>query len=274
MHAFILSAYSLIRRKRVVINIRSTPIISMKWKIAFRFSNAVITLSDDIKHHIIKNCNKGLLTVQPQKVVTVPSIVELSSVNTPEIILPHECIRIGYFAHFNKLKNQLGLLRGLPKFLKNKESTQLYLVGAPVLDTDSYLQEVKKLIEVNDLKDWVSIIPFQNDLTEWYKEIDISIIASQREGLARAMIESMSHKIPVVSFSVSSAKEYLESTDSGFVVPIDYYKMLAEKIDYLVDNPRLLTIMCHNGYRFVKQKLNGRVIAEQYAEVYNSLLNG
>ncbi len=63
-----------------------------------------------------------------------------------------------------------------------------------------------------------------------YQELDVVIVASRHEGLARAMIEALAAGVPVVSFAVCSAREVLEDHGAGIVVPSGDYAALVRTL--------------------------------------------
>jgi glycosyltransferase involved in cell wall biosynthesis len=110
-----------------------------------------------------------------------------------------------------------------------------------------------------------------DNIYEWYQALDLTIVASVREGLARSMIESLACGTPVVSFDVCSAREILEGYRCGFVVPKGEYSALLEQIRYLIEHPELRQAFGEAGARAAVELFDPVYVVQKYEDLYLSL---
>lgn len=91
-----------------------------------------------------------------------------------------------------------------------------------------------------------------NDPRRIYGGLDVVVIASRHEGLARAMIEALAAGVPVVSFAVCSAREILADHGVGIVVPQGDYPSLV----------RTLRAIAHERARLADMSGRAQVVAK------------
>jgi glycosyltransferase involved in cell wall biosynthesis len=114
----------------------------------------------------------------------------------------------------------------------------------------------------------VTFVGYRADVAAWYRALDVAVIASEREGLARSMIESLAAGTPVVSFDVCSAREILEGHRCGLVVPHGDYAALAERIGTLLHNPSLREALGTTGAAAARTLFDPADVVRGYEAVY------
>ena len=81
------------------------------------------------------------------------------------------------------------------------------------------LEELKQTIEKKKLTDTVYLAGRQSDMRPWYKDCDMTLICSLKEGLALTAYESLSMGRPVVTSDVGGQAELIDSA-VGRVLPL------------------------------------------------------
>ncbi|MFO0613472.1 MAG: glycosyltransferase [Polyangiaceae bacterium] len=71
---------------------------------------------------------------------------------------------------------------------------------------------------------------FVKDASIVYRASDLTALSSRYEGLPRCMIESLACGVPVVSFDVTSVREFLEARDTGVAISWGDYGAMASAI--------------------------------------------
>ena len=70
-------------------------------------------------------------------------------------------------------------------------------------------------------------------ITELLKNSNLFVRVSRHEGFGNSFIEAMAVGLPVIGTSVGGIVDFLFDNKTGFVVPVDDPKALAEKIKYV-----------------------------------------
>jgi glycosyltransferase involved in cell wall biosynthesis len=84
--------------------------------------------------------------------------------------------------------------------------------------------------------------------------------------------EAMAHGVPVVAFEVGGIPEWLNHGKGGFLVePKDIAKM-AERIQFLIDNPELARRVGQIGFEIARKNFNMELFAGRFLEVLSRSL--
>ncbi|MCI5223898.1 MAG: glycosyltransferase, partial [Candidatus Electrothrix sp. AR4] len=94
---------------------------------------------------------------------------------------------------------------------------------------------------------------------------------SYREGVPRGLIEAASMALPVVTTDAPGCREIVEDGGNGLLVPVGDAFALAEKIEYLLDNPTLCDKFGKSGRSKVLEAFDQKIVFRQTWEVYRSL---
>lgn len=144
---------------------------------------------------------------------------------------------LAYVGRFEEKKAQLALIReGLPALVAARPDAVVYFVGDFEPAKDSYAAACAAAVAELGLTDQVRFMGYSPRTADWYRAATLVFLASQREGLARCMIESLACGAAFVSFDVCSAREILEGQDCGSVAPRGDYAALAKVCVELLGN--------------------------------------
>lgn len=81
--------------------------------------------------------------------------------------------------------------------------------------------------------------------------------------------EALARGIPLVGFDVGGIREYLINGETGILVPPGDLRKLAEAIDEMLENPKMVMNMGENGLKQVREKYS----KEKFLEGWNSIIN-
>jgi glycosyltransferase involved in cell wall biosynthesis len=102
---------------------------------------------------------------------------------------------------------------------------------------------------------------------------DIFVMSSVLEGLPIALLEAMSHGLPIIATPVGGIPEAIIDGVNGLLCPPRNPQCLAEKICALIENPDLrlkLGLAARNSY--LKGPYRPASVCSQYISIYRSLL--
>lgn len=245
-----------------------------RWHRIARRLDTLVTLSDDMGARVSER-----LPVGADHRHTINSIVDLQAfrpaLNRAEQrarlgIEPSECA-VGLVAGVIDLKRQLELIRYVMPSLTNLP-VRLHLIGDFTPETDAYARACADAAE--ELGDQVMFHGFRRDVADWLAALDIVLVGSVREGLARCMIEAMACGTPVVSVDVASAKEMLEDTGAGIVVPHSDWAAMANAIRTLVAKPERRAELGKAGRQAAEARFSQERVADEWRQLYWQLATG
>jgi glycosyltransferase involved in cell wall biosynthesis len=267
----------------VVFNIRDTKaadeVYGWKWSVAGWLSDRLLVLSAEMRQSL--TAALPLTRSYPHKLQAIYSIVDTATLTLlppderqslrQQLGIAPETLAIAYIATVNPKKAQLALIEsGLPQLRERLPQAHLYLVGDCAPEND-YANQCRATVNRLGLNDAATFVGYTPQVADWYRAVDLVIVASRKEGLARCMIESLACGTPVVSFAVCSAAEILTGFDCGRVVPEGDYAALTTAIADLAAHPTRRQQLGNNGVRMAQKLFQPSAIAQQYEDLYRSL---
>jgi len=117
----------------------------------------------------------------------------------------------------------------------------------------------------------IGVVPFE-DMPDRYRQMDILLMPTVREGFGLAVAEAMACGLPVVASNCSAIPELLDDGKGGFLCPVGDVNAFAEKINLLADSPQLRREMgAYNRSKVEKQFTLERMV-EGYQNLFEEIL--
>lgn len=234
----------------------------------YRFSTAVVALSDGVKENIEKR-----YLVPKEKITTIYNPIDLQFIQkqATEGKLPkeHEQLfqrnrkTIVSAGRFVKEKDQRTLLKAFAKLNKEIPST-LILLGEGELKED--LQALAKTLQVEE---YVYFIGFQKNPYIYFRKADVFALSSTTEGFGHVLVEALATETLIVSTDCKpGSEEVLQGGKYGFLSPVgDAEKMKDQLIKALSLSQREREQLIKAGKKRAKDFSAERIV-KQYEEVF------
>lgn len=179
----------------------------------------------------------GVLKQEDKVAVIHNGVPQRIMANRDKITLP---IKIIMVARFSPQKNQEMLIKALAKV--DKKKFELIFVG----DGET-LEYKKKLVKKLGLQDQTVFYGFKQDVLKYLEESDLYVLTTHYEGLPISIIEAMSCSLPIIASNVGGNNELVKNDFNGYLVSES--NELVERLNYLLDNPEVLTKMGENSFK-------------------------
>lgn len=120
----------------------------------------------------------------------------------------------------------------------------------------------------------------QDEINKLYQESHIFILSSvtaengDREGQALVLQEAQAVGLPVLSTLHNGIPEGVLDGQSGFLVPERDVDALAERLEYLIEHPKIWPVMGKTGRRFIEERYDIKKLSQQLVEIYQNLIGG
>jgi len=118
----------------------------------------------------------------------------------------------------------------------------------------------------------VALPGFRTDVERWVARADVCVLASEREGLPRAVVQYVLAGRPVVSTALPGPEEIVKSGISGFLVPTDCLPEMAPPICALLANPHLAMSMSREAKSLDLSRWSTRHMVDRLEDIYRSVL--
>lgn len=137
---------------------------------------------------------------------------------------------IALVGSFDSNKGQLELLKAIKLLTDKGLQLHCYLVGA---DDRAYTALVKQYIHNSSLDHQVSVIPYVDDPTLYFRLSDVALVCSGSEAFGRVTVEALKCGIPVIASNVGANPELIKDGYNGILYRKADIDDLAQKIELL-----------------------------------------
>ncbi len=135
---------------------------------------------------------------------------------------------------------------------------------------------LKVYIKIFNLKDKIEFLPWQNDMTDFYDNIDCLLMPSKKETFGMIALEAMSRGKIVVLSSRCGAKDIIEPDGNGFIFDVtkNPVRNLIRTLKYILvnkndfENLRQKAVFTASVYNYEKFKNELSRIINKFAETF------
>jgi len=115
-------------------------------------------------------------------------------------------------------------------------------------------------------------VPF-DEMPERYREMDILLMPTVREGFSLSVLEAMASGLPVVASNCSSLPEQIDDGKGGFLCPVGDVEAFADKLNLLSDSFVLRREMGEYNRSKVEKHFTVQQMVKKYDELFEEILN-
>ena len=191
----------------------------------------------------ITNSQIAATTLVERCVISIEKIrvIHNGLVKMPTKILPlaKRPMNVLTVANLNPRKGYLEYLLAIESVLQEIPDVHFTLVGR-----DDMNGKLQSAIRERDLSERVCCVGFQQDVSSWMRASKLLVVPSLwNEGCPTAVLEAMSHGVPVVGYALDGLPELVRHGQDGLLVPVADTKLLAVAIIKLLREPEVANKM-------------------------------
>jgi glycosyltransferase involved in cell wall biosynthesis len=156
--------------------------------------------------------------------------------------IPENKVIVGMVACFKPQKSPVDFIDVAARVLKETDRAHFVMVG------DGELRPaIEARIRELDITTQVTLLGWQQDMPEVYRNIDIVMLTSLWEGLPCVFFEAMASELPIVATDVDGARDAIIDGGNGFLHPPRDIEGMAHSVLKLVQDPALRETMGRQG---------------------------
>tara|TARA_R100000306_G_C4367329_1_gene138282 strand:- start:260 stop:1369 length:1110 start_codon:yes stop_codon:yes gene_type:complete len=157
--------------------------------------------------------------------------------------------------------------------LKPKYEDRLQFILAGLADEDN-----KAGVPASFLQEWqdgkyVKWIGYRKDMVAVYQDSHIVVLPSYREGMPKTLIEACAIGRAIITTNAIGCRECVDEGINGLKVPVYSVQELANAIETLVLNPRMIKEMGHNSRIKAVKEFDVQNVIEKHMDIYNDFIN-
>lgn len=191
--------------------------------------------------------------------------------------LPPDAPLVGMFGSFKEQKNHSLLLDAIPLVIQRIPSARFLIVGEELYGgmhgSDAYRERIFHRLKAEDLERHCVFAGNQDDLVPYYNACDATVLPSLFEGTPNVMLESMACGVPVVATDVSDNAFINPDGDTGFIVPLDRPRELADRLARVLEDKVLRHVMGEAARRRVQEEFSIARLASKTLDLYRLWLD-
>ncbi|MDM8196707.1 glycosyltransferase family 4 protein [Massilimicrobiota timonensis] len=230
-------------------------------KIAAKYADEIIVLSKSIQNYFKETYNRETKFIP-------------NGVNRPEIKLPNlikkkfSLNKNNYILFLGRIVPEKGL-RYLIDAYQNVETNKKLVIAGGSSDTDDFVKELQQ----KSLKDKRILFTGFVDgdlLEELYSNAYIYVLPSDLEGMPLSLLEAMSYGNCCLVSDIPECKDVVQ--DVGETFEKSNINDLAQKIQYLLNNPKIVEKYKKNVQLYVLDHYNWDDITDRTLDLYEMII--
>jgi len=151
-------------------------------------------------------------------------------------------------------------LTAAEKVKKKYPEVRFMLLGA--------VENIQDSLKTEDLKPYIEngIIDYYGetgDVSAYYKQCSVYVLPSYREGTPRTVLEAMAMGRPVITTDAPGCRETVKENYNGFLVPVKNSDLLAERMEWFINNRERIPEMGKNSYDLCLEKFDVKKVNQK-----------
>ncbi|RIL04485.1 MAG: hypothetical protein DCC71_13930 [Proteobacteria bacterium] len=206
--------------------------------------------------------------VGPERVRYLPNFVRLAAQGAPPDRSarsgPVHVLFVGWMLEAKGVRELLAAARNLPE-------ARFTLVGP---EEPSFTATIAGTLRA--LGERVRVLPAQprEEIFRLYREADVFVLPTWREGFPNVVIEAMAAALPVVATPVGAIPEAIEDGKSGLLVPVRDAAALEAALRRLIDDAPLRRALGAAARERVEAVFSFDAVVAQLGAIYEDALKG
>ncbi|NWF88560.1 MAG: glycosyltransferase family 4 protein [Ignavibacteriaceae bacterium] len=229
-------------------------------------SDCIVAVSHSVKNHLVNYF--GL----PQKKINVlynclnsniSAVTDMEELKK-KLSLPNSQRIFLYIGRLSEEKGIDILIDSIDTLYQKNPNWLLIIVGSSFLELD--------IQKFNLNKPYIRVFHSVEGIECFYKIANLVILPSKTEGLGYTMLEAGLNKIPFIGSRAGGIAEFIEDGINGFLFEPGNSTDLADKINYLLNNPDIAKRSAERLNEKVLRLCNCENYFIKLSEIYDSLL--
>lgn len=236
-------------------------IILLKFVLMNKKSKIIVQNKDDYNFvkKLINNLDDKLFLIKGSGVkLNKFFYTPLPNDKIPQIILPARMLWDKGVNEFVKAANIINNSKIIAKF---------YLVGS--YDPDNINAVSFEYLNKLKLQKGIEWIGHIHDMSKIYRNSTLVVLPSYKEGFPQSLQEAASSGRAIITTNTSGCRDAIVNNKTGYLVPIFDYKILAEKILFLLNNKNILISMGKQSRVKAVNEFDENIVIKEHFYIYD-----
>jgi len=182
-------------------------------------------------------------------------------------------IVIALIGRINSWKGQAILLEGFVELAKLNTNIKLVFIGSTPPNQDYLVADLHNKIAACNITEKVAIIPFQENIADFWQSIDIAVVPSiEPEPFGLVAVEAMLAKKPVVASNHGGLSEIVVNNETGLLVEPRNVNELIIALQKLIENEELRKSFGQKGYEKAIKEFSVEHYTKKIEGIFDAIL--
>lgn len=180
-------------------------------------------------------------------------------------------LTIGYVGGFRLIKGVHLLANAVPEILLQMPNLEILFMGDLSHAEPPNLGQIIK----NELHSYKNVVftgyvPY-NELPKYLNKLRLLILPSFSEGFPAVVLEAMACGTPVLATPIGAISDIIKDSETGFLLKSNDSVHIADRIEELLDNPKLLEKVSGNAYNYIRLNFSFEKTLEGWRKIFEQL---
>ena len=232
-----------------------------------RYSSKVLTVSNSVKNHWLKNINENKI----ERIYNGIVFEKIDSLN--KIDRDKDDIVITSVARLIPYKGHMYLIDIANELVKKSSKFKFLIIGDTLPSYASYKKSIKQKVRDLGLENKIQFLGFRNDVSNIFKQSNLFIhTAISPDPLPTVLFESLYNDLPTVATRLGGAIEILDNGNHGLLIPYNDPKKAADLINEYCSNIKLQKKHLENSKKNFKINFSPESFNKNILKEVNNLL--
>ena len=172
----------------------------------------------------------------------------------------------------DKIKGTITLIKAIPLVLREFPTASFFFAGEGPRNVKEVYEELIKRLGLSNNVFFLGVVQDDSVLNSLYDVADVVVIPSLYESFNIVSLEARALQKPIICSAVGGLNEVVDDGVDGIKFTPEDHRELAEKIIFLLKNPKIAKKLGKNGRDKVLQKFSISRAADETLEVYEKAI--
>lgn len=158
------------------------------------------------------------------------------------------------------------------KILQEKYFDKIYFKLCGMIDDGNIACVPENYLKQIEIENYLKWYGHQKDIKSFYKNADIVVLPSYREGLPTSLIEACAIGRPIITTNAIGCKECVDEGLNGYKVPVKSIIILAEAIEKLIANAKLRKAMGIKSRQKAEAEFDKKTVIKAHLKIFNEMM--
>lgn len=183
-------------------------------------------------------------------------------------------LRVGMVGHLAPIKGQEDFIRAAAIVCGLRADVDFVIAGEDKSQGRENRRGLERLIEQSGLNQRIRLIGWVDDMARILPTFDLFVSPARAEPFGLSIVEAMASGVPVIATMSEGAREIINDSETGRLVPVGDVDALAKAIGELLSDPSRRRRLSANAARAVRERFSLERMVDATVQVYQQVRQG